>query len=94
MSEGLEERARQFIKKLDATFLACSCRGEIWECDQCVAELWELLKRVRRETMEQDAEIADQWTYSKSCTSEPVCDHMRTGAGIAAAIRSRIPDKS
>ena len=37
------------------------------------------------------AEVADGWTKSKSCQSheENPCCHVRTGAGIAQAIRDR-----
>lgn len=55
-----------------------------------VTMITEALRQVASEERERAASVADKWATSESCEihdNNPCC-HVRTGAGIAAAIRS------
>lgn len=55
------------------------------------AAVAKLVEAAKAEEREKCARVADQWAESKSCSShdENPCCHVRTGAGIAGAIRRR-----
>jgi hypothetical protein len=54
-----------------------------------LAALRTVQQETARETWERAARVADQWAHSHSCSAheDNPCCHVRTGAGIADAIR-------
>ena len=61
------------------------------DTEKAEAKHWrEKAEQVRAEQREQDAQIAERWAQSPSCShhDDNPCCHVRTGLGITAAIRS------
>lgn len=52
-------------------------------------DAYPILREAIRRTLEKAADKADEWANSHSCThhDDNPCCHVRTGAGIAAALR-------
>jgi len=88
----VEVKRYKFPDRVIADYLAMTMRTEGEQEYVLASDHEHAIATALQEQRERDAKVADKWANSKSCQdhdNDPCC-HIRTGEGIAAAIRKAV----